>query len=208
MTAINKIIGVCGGRGTGKTHYLKSLAKVVLKTRPQMSVIVVETFATPAWDDLSTYDDPNNITPVPIIPVDEIPNWKKTSKFSHHRIVRTAESDVSKTFDVVMHNVYNCLVIIEDATRYIRTGRLSDSQVAMILDSKQKNLDIIFVFHLINKIPLELCTYLEYITLMKTGEIWSRDIEKRFPHPSFKKAFNQLKASQNRFQNISLNVSA
>lgn len=179
---INKLFGVVGGRGTGKTDKVKEHIKLVLRNRPEMRILVIEMADTSTWERLNTYADPNCNIVVPKIEIDEIPYWKHSPE---DRLRRTASRDTTQTLEIIDKYLSNTFLILEDATRYFLNGKLTENQRNVLLDSKQKNIDTLLVFHLINKIPLELCSYLDYLTFFKTGEyfetkkIWTPEVKRK-----------------------------
>lgn len=195
VNEVNKVTVLAGGRGTGKTDWLKDRIRATKQARPDLSVLVVDTFDNPRWRNMDTHQYKGTPS-IPIIPVDKLGRWKGGT------IARTADSDIPKQLAVIESKLMNCLLILEDATRYIGNGRLSDSQRKFVLDSKQKNIDIIFVFHLFKKIPDDLLGFSDVLTMFKTSDkLHTRIMQDRYvdTYDFFEQAFNIIRNSPNKY---------
>jgi len=158
---MNKVIVVAGTRGTGKTDFAKETAFKMLAVFPK--VIIIDTFESPVWETLQTHNNPERINiNVPVIPINEVKRLKRG-------IVRLVSSDTKKLMEVVAKNIKNSFIIFEDARKYIG-DRLTDDSRNFILDSKQKNLDLLFNFHALRRIPIELLDVADILILKKTNE--------------------------------------
>jgi hypothetical protein len=199
--SVNLVTALAGGRGTGKTDFTKNKIKKVLASRPEIKVLIIDTFDSQTWRTLATYDDPDNNTSIPIIEPLQVPRWGNDGV----RVKRVCSSDVNLSLMIAAKYCYNMLVIVEDATRFFLNGKLTESQRNLVLDSKQKNVDLILVFHMVIKIPLELCPYIDLLTLFKTGEEIKRT-RSRFPSPEIEKALQIISRSKNKHINVTLDV--
>lgn len=201
-TDVNKVIVAAGARGTGKTDWLKNRIRAAKSARPDLSVLIVDTFDNPRWRTMDTWQikgTPN----IPIIPSEKIPHWKGGT------IVRTADADIPAQMKIIEESLMNCLLVLEDATRYIRSGKLTEAQEKFILNSKQKNIDIIFIFHLFKKIPDDLLGYSDVLTMFKTGDKLSTPVMRnRFVenYPDFEQAFNIIKNAPDKYINHSIYI--
>jgi len=192
-TRTNKIILVVGNRGTGKTDFCKN----ILDTLPQPKKLILDTFDNPAWRNMKTWNHPEwESRVIPIMPIEDI---------ERHRsgMYRIAESDTIHSQDMIDKHCMDTGLIMEDASRYFPLN-LSRSQKNYLLNSKQKNTDIILVFHYLATVPPELVKMADYITLFKTGEGDFND--KKYFHTGFREAFEYLKKAKNRFENVTINL--
>jgi len=158
---MNKVIVMAGTRGTGKTDLAKETAFKMLSVFPK--VIIIDTFDSPVWETLQTHQHPERINiQIPIIPIDQIKRLKKG-------IVRLVSADTKLLMQTVAKDLKNSFIIFEDARKYIG-DRITDDTRHFILDSKQKNLDLLFIFHALRRIPVELLDVADILVLKKTNE--------------------------------------
>lgn len=183
----NKVILIAGTRGTGKTDYVKNLLAKMKGTFPKC--LVVDTFDNPVWLDLSTHDHKDRMELVPIIQMEQLNRWKKGIARIYHSNTNLLVEEIEKT-------VKNTFVVFEDATRYIGS-RLSDQMRRFVLDSKQKNTDLVFIFHNLTAIPPELVRVSDILVLFKTNE--GKVNEAKYPWAEIPKMMQELKQSSNRF---------
>jgi len=145
---LNKVILLLGRRGCGKTTYIKMLIKAALKTKK--SILIVDTFDHPAYEL------------VPRIHPKDIKNIRSG------QIVRVFGSETDEIL-AACENFYNGLLIFEDATKFI--GKSLQKPVRrMVVDTKQKNVDLIFLFHGFVACPPELFRNADELILMDTGD--------------------------------------
>lgn len=165
---VNSTTALIGNRGTGKTDFLKKC----IKASSHQKALIVEIFDSPVWTDMATYEDPDN-TPIPRISEHELPYWEKGVYFYY-------DTDEYELFETIESKVYNALVIMEDSSKYVE-GKLTKKQRRFVIDSKQKNVDLIFVFHSMMDVPNNLIRILDYLVIAKTGEEWDRYLDKKYP---------------------------
>lgn len=147
----NLVSLVLGNRGTGKTYYIKNLIEAYAKAHPDKKILIVDTLDHPAYRIIAS------------IEIKDLPAWKKPS------VYRIYGSNTQEIIESIQENICNCLIIYEDASKYI--GKMMDTHVRyMIFDSKQKNNDLIFLFHGFMATPPELFRISDTITLFKTGD--------------------------------------
>lgn len=169
---INTVLAVLGNRGTGKTDLLKS----IIKSSSQQKRLIVDTFDSAVWHNLETWDDPLGAnTPVHEITPDQLPFWNTGT-------YRIFSPDTDALMEEIERYVNNTLVVFEDATKYIGST-LSKEMKRFILDSKQKNLDLVFVFHSLKDLPRDLVRVIDYITLFKTGDRYNSNLRNKYPDP-------------------------
>lgn len=193
MTRTNKIILIIGKRGTGKTDYIKEIIDVF----PQPKKLIVDTLDNPPWRNMKTWKHPDWSTrQIPVMPVE---------KLSQHEngLYRMYSEDTDLLQEAVAKHCEDTLVVMEDATRYFNS-KLSKAQKAYLLNSKQKNVDVIIVWHYLGNLPAEILRIADYIVLFKTGE-GAFNPDKYF-HPGFKEAFEYVKNSKNKFEYLEIDI--
>jgi len=140
--------GVQGRRGTGKTEYIKILIAAYRKAHPEQKVLIVDTVDHPKYRD------------VPTIDVELLKRWKKPNMY------RIFGSNTVEIFEAISNHLEDCLIIFEDSSKYLGKS-LNDDVKKFIYDSKQKRLDIQFLYHGFMSVPPELFRMLDNIVLFK-----------------------------------------
>lgn len=196
MARVNKVTLIAGNRGKGKTDLLKS--GIIASNRPKK--IIIDTFDSPTWHNLKTWDHPEweNI-PVPELDIYELHAAGK----GVHRIF---SADTKKIMSGLTKFAFNSLLVFEDATKYIGS-KLSDDVRFFVLDSKQKNLDIIFTFHSLADIPRDLIRISDYLTLFKTGDSFDSHLRNKYAGKGVEPLFHFLAKSEDNFINKTINIS-
>lgn len=147
---VNKVALILGKRGTGKSYYaINDLIPSYQKAHPKQRILIVDTLDHPAYRFLNT------------ITKEMLPRWKGQG------IYRIYDKDTDAVLEYISLYVKNSLIIFEDASKYIRKTLQEDVR-RFILDSKQKNLDLIFQFHGFAFAPPELFRIVDTITMFKT----------------------------------------
>lgn len=182
----NKIIFILGTRGTGKSYY--TINKLIKKVNKK--VLIVDTLDHPAYRKEG----------YKIIPVESLNRWQSG-------VYRIITNPVRIAQDVAFMNEYlsNCLIIFEDATKYLRTNT-PQSVFQFIYDTKQRNIDVIFQYHGFKKILPELLDNANYFTIFKLTENINNYKEKI---PDFEKVLaisNKVNAAANPYENITIEV--
>ena len=132
MDGQNKVWTIIMKRGGGKTPFViggdweRGVAKMWLEKG--MSTLIIDTFPHPKYAH------------VPILHPD---HYGKLS--SHPNIYRTICSikNMKKLFKQ-LKNVYNTLIVFEDCNKYI-DNFFTEDQIELIGDTKQKNVDLMFM---------------------------------------------------------------
>lgn len=184
----NKVSIVVGTRGTGKTDYIKNGLVLSIGNRKQL---IVDTFDSPVWHNLETFLNPSqkNII-VPSMPLEKLAYWS-TGRY------RIFSSDTDFIMGLITNHAYNCTIVFEDATKYIGSKLTKDMRF-FVLDSKQKDLDLIFIFHSLGQIPSDLIRVADNITLFKTND---RKVPSKIDFPEIEKAFISVNKNASRFYN-------
>ena len=193
MTRINDIIVVVGNRGTGKTDFIKKLVQASKMPKK----LVIDTFDSPVWRNMKTHDFlQGENTAIPLMDVDDIP-------FHKQGLYRVFNEDTDLLEYHIQKHCSNSLLVVEDASRYY-SSKLTKQQKNYLLNSKQKNCDIILVFHFLATLPTELLKMADYLTIFKTGEKFVD--EKKFYFSDFKDAFTEVFESKNQYENITIKL--
>ncbi|HRO76641.1 MAG TPA: hypothetical protein PLP27_10895, partial [Crocinitomicaceae bacterium] len=100
--------------------------------------------------------------PVPVVPLTKLKSWKTG-------IARLFNSDTDLMMSRIQEDVRNTFIVFEDATKYVGSKLTTDVR-KFVLDSKQKNLDMVFIFHSLMAIPPELIRISDVLILFKTND--------------------------------------
>ncbi len=192
-TRINKVSLIVGGRGQGKTDFIKNVIFPLKKRR-----IICDTFDSPVWRTYKTFIHPERESEtIEMIDFDQVKN-------SDSGTFRLISSDTDRIFETIEKEAWNALVVIEDATRFI--SKNVDSNVRkFVLDTKQRNLDLIFVFHSLSDVPPDLIRWSDTLTLFKTNENFTSYMRTKIPNQSIEKAFNRVKQMP-QYSEITINI--
>lgn len=182
----NKVFAIFGQRGSGKTEFLKGNAQLKIpgiiniypQRTPPMKVLIIDTFDHPSYQN------------IPVLGVNQLPHWQS----GIYRCFTNAE-DMPKLNRFLRDSpaIWNTLLVYEDA--YKHTSKIIDrSLINLMADSKQKNIDICFMYHSFAQAPPDLYRYLDFIELFKTKD--SPECRKNFMPGYFNKAFEIYKEVQ------------
>lgn len=160
---------IIGRRKSGKTTLMRKVIDSHYK-----KVLIIDTFDHPAYRD------------IPIMGIDKLKYWKKG-------IYRVLSKKMGEVMPVINDHVNNSLILFEDATKYLG-GKLDDDVKEFIVDSKQKNLDLYFMFHGWGMVPPDLYRLLDTITMFKTRD---SPVSKKMYIPNFEYLFEKWNSVQN-----------
>lgn len=184
----NTITGIFGARGTGKTAYLlgdescgiKGLVKTYLAKG--MKVLIIDTFDHPSYKSVPT-----------------IKPKQLTGKLSGANRIFVRSEQMPELNKIIKETVYNTLLVYEDAYKH-QFGKLDKSVMELIGDSKQKNVDILFMYHCFALAPKDLYRYLDYLEIFKTKDTpEERKQEMSGYFGEAMQAYNQVKANPSRY---------
>lgn len=173
----NKISILLGNRNTGKTIYAKSIMKAALEAGK--SVLVIDTFDHPAYSAVE------RIRP------DQI------GKCAPGHIYRCFGSETELIL-TSCNQFYNGLLVLEDATKYIE-NRLNEDSKRFFYDCKQKNVDILAMFHSWVACPPILFRIADNVMIKKTGD---NCLVRKNDCPNFAEvlaAYEEVEKSPNRY---------
>ena len=144
---INYVTGILGRRGSGKTFLIQKIIAAYRDKHPMKKILIVEKFGSQDYMEL------------PIITPDHIKRWSGAGTY---RVCGRPDP----IHHAISNHLYNACIIIEDATRFI-SKNLTEDVRDFIIDSKQKNLDIVMVFHGFSSVPPEILKYIDILTIFK-----------------------------------------
>lgn len=175
---INKVILLVGRRGSGKTYFtINNIIKPVYENTTK-TILIIDTINHPSYANIQVVDSCN------------------FNNMIQGSINRCFESDIDTVFDRCK-NICNALIIIEDATKIIGS-KLKKNVLKLIYDSKQKNVDLVFIFHGFIACPPDLFRIADELILLRTGDapfLRARDIAE---YDLVEKAYNKiLKSKEN-----------
>lgn len=178
---LNHVNITIGKRGSGKTT--KNIK--LIKKHPK-KVLIVDTI------DHEDYRTFRAVTP------GMLSAWKSG-------IIRIYGHDFKEVFHELTTNVHNALIVFEDCTKYIR-GYIPDDVRNFIVDSKQKNLDLIFLYHGFGMVQPDMFRLADSITLFKTNENIERYASKIPNFEDVKKANSIVQKSSNPYINLTVKL--
>lgn len=164
----NEVGTILGQRGTGKTLYLlgsklssnpndKALNKkgvLDIYIAKSMKILIIDTLDHPSYKN------------IPILTQKEFYKFKS----GIYRVV--LEPDAIPLFINLINkskHMNNTLIVCEDAGKY--TGsQLTNPFKRLIIDTKQRNIDLIFMYHCFIDTPANLFTKTDFIKLFKTED--------------------------------------
>jgi len=156
----NTVSMILGSRNHGKTKYLKGDPELNLPgffsayLAKGMKVLIIDTFDHPSYKD------------IPILKVTELSRFKR----GVYRIfVNPDDMPALNTFINTLVNLWNTLIVYEDA--YKHQDKTLDKPIKqLIIDSKQKNIDLIFIYHAWAMAPVALYKMIDLIEVFKTKD--------------------------------------
>ncbi len=186
MTRLNEVSMILGRRRAGKTTYTKAIIAAIEKSQPDKKILIIDTFDNPDYAH------------VPIINCDMIERWKGSGTY------RIFGSNTDEILFNVEQYLRNAFIIHEDASKYIRRS-LSEDLRRYIIDSKQKNLDLLFIFHGFSFAPPEMFRLVDSIVLFKCDNPAHRKTE-IVNYENIKKAYDYIMKDPCTWAHITLNI--
>lgn len=184
----NMVYLVVGRIGSGKTDEIKNIAQTIYENNANINKLVVfDEFDTDVWHTMETWNHPEWVQyRLPIISEKQLLRLKK----GQVRLIQTIDNN--DHYFYLFRKLRNCIVIIEDATRMVDPQeKLPKSLGRLLFDVKQKNIELILVFHSLMEVPAKLGRHARIIILKHTDE---QECPKKFANPKIKLAFDKLKS--------------
>lgn len=157
---MNSVGIVIGRRGTGKTVFvkgdraLKAPGLIGLFPKKGMKVLIVDTIDHPSYRD------------IPILKQKEFKTWNSGVK----RIFLEADGILSLV-DLINRSPHmnNTFIVFEDAVKYLGKN-IPKIFTRLLADSKQRNIDILFLYHCFMDTPGDIFTKSDYLYILKTHD--------------------------------------
>lgn len=175
----NYINLIIGRRGCGKTTFFKKILNIEKKKK-----LVVDTILHPSYEDFQS------------INISDIKRFKSGK-------ARVICNNFDLLFYEINNNIINAHILFEDCTKYIDTN-IPQALKAFMVDSKQKNLDLTFMYHGFGFVQPAMFRLADTITVFKTNENIKRYESKIPNYPAIEKAYNIVNESKNPFLNKTL----
>lgn len=154
----NIVICIAGMKGTGKTDYTK---EHILFSSKRSKKLIVDSMDNSVWRTLKTHAHPAyESIKVPFISLEKLSVWKSGT-------YRHFSSELEPVFLTISEHLYDTLIIVEDATRFLE-GTVSTNIRKFLYDCKQRNNDVVFVFHSLSDIPPKIVRGSDYFVIFKT----------------------------------------
>lgn len=170
----NEITVIVGKKGTGKTVFTREL----MRHNPK-KCLIVDTFDHPSYSD------------IPIIKPEQIKLWVRND-------VRVISGDPIENIKEIDDTVYNALIILEDAAKYI-DNNISKTIKPFFVNSKQYDLDMVIMFHRLAEIPPYVLSFTDRLVIHKTNENLKMSLPKFSHDPRLIEAYERVKKHQSRF---------
>jgi hypothetical protein len=160
MSRFNTVGLIIGTRGTGKTAFIKGDPSVnvpgiiPIYLKKGIKILIIDTLDHPSYRN------------VPILPQKNFKKWNKGIV----RVIMEPET-ILKFINLINQSPHlnNTFIIFEDAGKYTERT-LPKPFKRLIIDSKQRNIDIIFIYHCFVDTPANIFTKSDYIQLFKTED--------------------------------------
>lgn len=186
MVRTNRVIMIVGGRGSGKTVLGKNLQNRLLSLHPEKYGLVVDTFDHPRYRNGYITIHPGMI--------------KRIAQPGKYRVFG------SNTFDImteIQQSAHNACILFEDASKYV-PANVPEEVRNFVLDSKQRNLDLFFMFHGFGFVPPALYRLVDGIYVLRTND--TPDTRKSLIpcYDEVKAAFERVRASNDPYPRESI----
>lgn len=193
----NLVAAIFGMRGTGKTEYLKGnkqydLPGLLLPAVQQgKKALILDTFDHPSYFD------------VPIITPAKLKYWERGI---FRCFVRPDEMGDLNKYINSLPSMWNTLIVYEDAYKH-QAEKLDKPIKELIIDSKQKNIDLVFMYHAFSMAPKDLYRMIDLIELFKTKDHpSSRKEDMPGYYEQALKAYTEVQAHPSRFYHQLINT--
>lgn len=188
-TRQNLIYVIVGEIGAGKTDTIKNIIRMIMsKNKTIKKLVVFDEFDSDVWKNMKTWDhqesESENLT---VVSESELLRLKSGK-------VRLIQEDFDlKHYCDLFKKVSNSIIVLEDATRYIDPQeKVPKSLRSLITNVKQKNVELILVFHSLLDVHSFVARNCRVIILHHTLD---GEVPKKLSNPLIKQAFNELHES-------------
>lgn len=174
----NKATLVIGGIGSGKTSLGQNLAFLAAHRENLAALKKTGMSQKEALHKVLTEGVPPNL-PILAVGTEDHPAYRKGYTRITPRQIKSIDGapgyyrcfgdDVLPIEAALMAHARNAVVLIEDASEYME-GKLTDEQKRFILRRKQRNLDLIYMFHMFGMVPPKIYGLVNHIYILKTQD--------------------------------------
>ena len=150
-----------GKRKTGKTPYVLGEESLGIPgfinsyLQKGMKVLFVDMIDHPSYRH------------IPLITIDQIKRWKPEAS-GVYRIFVTSKAEMREVKEKIRIYIWNAFIVWEDTFRHERY-KLTDESIALIGNSKQQNVDMMYQYHDPSFVPIDLYIYADIIEQFKTA---------------------------------------
>lgn len=184
MARVNTVNILIGGRGTGKTYtILHDIITNYQQLDADKKILVIDSFNAPAYEGIENISKPD---------------MKRWVAGCRRYLISAVYNEFDEDIAYIGKTCYNSVIIIEDSGRFI-TNSLRASILRLVTDTKQKNIDLYFVFHSLMQVPPRLIQLSDFILLHKTNENLTAALQNKYPFPALHKAFQSVKSNKNKY---------
>jgi hypothetical protein len=167
MERLNQIILVIGRRGEGKSYY--TLNKLL--PRLKMKKLIVDMFDHP---DYSAYGKS--------LSLEQLNRFNTGSKNG-----RIYGYEIDEILSKINSVISNTVIVFEDSRRYVEPSIQKDFR-KLIIEHRNKNIDLIFQFHNLSDVPPYLAAMYNVVVMFRTNDNLSKRMEKFSNWESLEKA--------------------
>lgn len=202
----NKVGAILGQRGTGKSLFiLGSLLSAKPEDRALNLKGLIESYKVSSIKKvliIDTIDHPL-YKKIPVLPQNKFNEWNSgiVRIFLQPELINNLVDLINKS-----NHLNNTFIIFEDATKYTES-KLPKVFKRLIADSKQRNIDIIFLYHSWGQTPLDLFRNMDFIQLFKTKDSPKIRENSIIDYSDVEQIFNQIKQSDNNFESRFIDTS-
>ncbi len=184
----NKVTAIFGERGSGKTEYLRGNPAFGLPgfirgyLKKDMKVLIVDTLDHASYRDIAR------------LPIAKLQGWNKGV---YRCWVEPDEMPDLTTYINQLDSMYNTFIVFEDAYKHME-NLVPKPMSRLMIDSKQKNIDMVFMFHGFSFAPPKLFGLIDLIEIFKTKDHPEcRKTKMRGYYDDALKLYEEVKASAN-----------
>lgn len=180
---LNLVVMIVGGRGTGKTTYIKKHIPRYKK------VIIVDTLLHPSYSEYQA------------IKLEMIPRWKSGIK----RIL-VDEDSVCTLCEMLSLHFKNGAIVFEDAGKYILPN-LQKQIKKILIDTKQQNNDVFILNHFWSDVSTKALKLSDRIVLFKTVDTPFSRKKELYAYELIRQTYDKVQRLPNKWDNLTIAIS-
>ena len=97
-------------------------------------------------------------------------------------------------------NLQNCIIVFEEATAFFSNKGMGLETIELMVRKRHQNNNVIFVFHSLRSIPVQIFDFVNYLTLLDTNDREDIVKNKYKNNPEIWEAFKSLQSVNQRFK--------